>query len=264
MENTKKNTLLLPDELPIFGKPICNQFNELPLNDYSLAKNRIDIWQYPLHKEHPFANKILSAKEQERASRFYFSKHKRRFSVAHTTLRLILSRYLKNKNPSELEFTENKYGKPKLINNNHLEFNLSHSGDLALLAIGQYLPLGVDLEFFTDRPYLDIGNNMFSKIETKSLNKTHKNLQALIFFRIWAQKEAFIKASGLGLSYPTTEFTVSHQTAYKNKIFDKKENKFWHLTTFMPTIACAGAICHDPSINDIRYLILDKDFELTR
>ncbi|MDF1758862.1 MAG: 4'-phosphopantetheinyl transferase superfamily protein [Legionellaceae bacterium] len=262
MKNTLVNENLRPNEHQ-YSQSICNHFQPFTIDDCNLSENRIDIWQYPLTKMLANADDILSESERDRASKFYFERHRRRFKIAHAILRLILSRYLQNKNPNQLEFTENKYGKPELVNNVSLRFNLSHSGDLALLAIGQKHPLGVDLETFSSRPYQEIGQAMFSKTEIQSLKHIHKSQVPITFFRIWSQKEAFIKAVGQGLSYPTQKFDVLHTPSLGEEVYDFQDNSNWLITSFMPTITCCGAICYKKEVNNIRHVILDNSIELT-
>jgi len=240
------------------AKSICNKFNRISIDDCNLLENQIDIWQFPLDKLWKDALAILNFTEQKRAARFYFDIHRNRFIAAHAFLRTIISRYLKNKNPNSLEFTENKYGKPMLNNNSlNLEFNLSHSDNIGLLAIGQHHHLGVDVECFSDREYLNLAEYMFSKSELSAIKNIKSNMQPLVFFNIWAQKEAFIKACGMGLSYPTQDFDVPHLSANRNIVIDKKINKNWYITSFRPTISSFGAICYSPEITNIRYLILE-------
>ena len=244
-------------------KSTCFKFNHLDLSDLRLMPARIDIWQYPLHTIWSGAHALLNKSETERAKRYYFSHHQSRFTIAHAMLRLILSRYIKNTKPNAIEFTENYYGKPEiLLNPMNLQFNLSHSGDLALLVIGTDYPVGIDLEFFSARSYIGIGAQMFAEAENNALIKLDASLQALSFFHIWAQKEAFIKACGLGLSYPTKEFEVPHLPTTNQPINDSLNNNQWHMTSFMPKIACSAAVCHNPSINNIRYISLESHNDL--
>lgn len=260
MEKTEKNS----NFTAIATKSICNKFNSIPFNDCNLQQNQIDIWQFPLHKLWKDALLILNSAEQKRAARFYFDIHRNRFIAAHAFLRTILSRYLKNKNPNTLEFTENKYGKPQLANNlQNLEFNLSHSENIGLLAVGQKYSLGIDIEFFSSREYLSLANYMFSEKERLAIKNIKHNMQPQVFFNIWAQKEAFIKACGMGLSYPTQEFDVSHLSSSNELVIDNKHNKIWNITSFKPTITSCGAICYSPEITNIRYLILEDYFDIT-
>lgn len=218
-----------------------------------LAANRIDIWQYSLRELFPEAPSLLNDDETARAHRFYFARHQRRFTVARAMLRQILSYYL-HCSPKALEFGYNPQGKPSLLENlAHLEFNLSHSGDLALLAVGQRHAMGIDLEYFSKRSYVGIAQQLFSEVEMKALHAVNQCLEPLVFFHIWAQKEAFIKASGLGLSYPTQQFDVPAALPTNQLINDPLHQKNWHMISFMPEVACCAALCHHPSIEQIYY-----------
>jgi len=248
-----------------FSQSTCFKFKSFHSSDCTLTTTRVDIWQYPLHTLWSGAKALLNQAETERAERYYFHRHQRRFTVARAMLRLILSRYLKNTKPHELEFNENSYGKPQLSpSNEDLQFNLSHSGDLALLAIGQQHALGIDLEFFAGRAYTGIGSHLFSSSENAGLNQVIPSLKPLSFFHIWAQKEAFIKACGLGLSYPTQQFDVPYLPVTDQTVHDILHNTSWHITSFMPKIGCSAAICHHPTVHDIRYLSLDSHRDLIK
>ncbi len=235
-------------------------FQPLDLKNCKLDPHRIDVWQYSLQLEPPVAHELLNPEERERAQRFYFDRHRRRFTVARAMLRVILAHYLQI-HPKEVLFEQNKYGKPHVQNHPQLHFNLSHSSDLALLAVGQTFPLGIDVEIFSTRPYQGIGSQMFSERENRDSNHLAPRLQPLSFFHIWAQKEALIKACGLGLSYPTTQFNVPILPPTNQLIDDTLHNKQWQMVSFMPNLACCAALCHHPSIEKIYYLKLN-DFEL--
>lgn len=232
-------------------------FEPFDPNDCILKPCRIDIWQYPLHISFENANRLLSTDEQARAQRYHFIRHQHRFTVARAMLRIILSRYLIQP-PANISLNYNQHGKPQLTNNNALEFNLSHSCDMAILAIGKKFPLGIDLEFFSARPYLGIGKHLFSAQENIGLTQIDPKLKPLAFFHIWAQKEAFIKACGLGLTYPTQQFNVPILPNTNQPILDPLHQTTRQLVSFMPEVSCCAALCHDPAINQIRYLKLPK------
>lgn len=225
-----------------------------PLNTQHCILNeaRIDLWQFSLEHELHIAYQLLNADEKARADRFYFSKHKKRFTIARATLRIILARYL-NSAPEQLEFLYGSHGKPSVVNSQKLEFNLSHSGAWGLLAVGKVHPVGVDIEQFSARPYEGIAKSIFSESELKGLQKAPKFLKPALFFHIWAQKEAFIKASGLGLSYPTQEFHVPTSIPTKQLIDDPLHNMTWQMRSFMPQVAYSAAVCHHPKIREVRY-----------
>lgn len=231
-------------------------FKALPPNDCVLDETRVDIWQYPLHTPFVGATELLSLDESTRAKRYLFPRHQRRFTVARAMLRRILARYM-NLNPSELVFAYNQHGKPELHHASTIQFNLSHSGDTALLAVGKKHPLGIDLEFFSARPYEGIGKQLFSSSEMLALSQVAPSLKPLVFFHIWAQKEAFIKACGLGLAYPTQDFDVAIFPPANQHIDDTMHNKTWHMRSFMPQLACCAALCHHPLVEEIRYINVD-------
>ncbi len=228
-----------------------------PLNSEHcvLNESRIDLWQFSLEQELHAADQLLNPEEKARANRFYFDKHKRRFATSRATVRIILSRYL-NTAPEQLEFTYNAQGKPAVINSQKLQFNLSHTEDTALLAVGKNFPLGVDIERYSARPYEGIAKTLFSEKEFKDLYKAPTALKPALFFHVWAQKEAFIKACGLGLSYPTKEFTVPTTFPTKQLVEDPLHNTTWQLRSFMPKVACSGALCHHPTVREIRHGVI--------
>lgn len=231
-------------------------FNPLIIENCTLNEARIDLWQFYLEDESSHSYQILDSEEQARADRFYFARHKRRFANARATMRTILARYL-NTSPERLEFTYNAYGKPELVHNSQkLQFNISHSEDLAMLAVGKSYPMGVDVEYYSARPYEGIANSLFSEPELIEFRKVPQALKAAVFFHVWAQKEAFIKACGLGLSYPTQEFHVPIRMPTKQLIDDPLHNTTWLLRSFMPEVACSGALCHHPMIREIRHGII--------
>ncbi|HBI21746.1 MAG TPA: phosphopantetheine-protein transferase [Legionella sp.] len=235
---------------------MTSRFKSFNADDCTLQPTRIDIWQYPLHTEYPGARALLSPDELTRTGRYHFAKHQRRFAVARSTLRAILARY-SHVPARDLVFQLNQYGKPQLVNKPALHFNLSHSEEWALLAIGYDYPLGVDLEFFSARPYEGIGHQMFSNTENRALLNTANALKPLAFFHMWAQKEAFIKACGLGLSYPTQAFDVPALPSTHQEIVDTLHNQTWQMVSFIPYIACCGALCHHPDVTEIRYRVLN-------
>lgn len=221
----------------------------------------IDIWQFSLKSITEEAQSLLNEEEKNRANRFHFERHQRRFAAARSKLRQILASYLVpeiniDEKARDLQFSYNDYGKPQLISDSGLEFNLSHSGDLALLAVGKDFPVGIDLEFFSDRPLQGIAKNLFSEQELEVFLKLPDFYQPQAFFHVWAQKEAFIKACGMGLSYPTQRFSVPVLPPTGAEIEDPLHQTHWKMTSFMPLPACAAAVCYHPLIERINFVRL--------
>lgn len=127
-----------------------------------------------------------------------------------------------------------------------------------MIAIGQDYDLGVDLEYFSPRSLLGIAQHCFSEHEIKTLTTVPTTCQMLAFFSIWAQKEAFIKAVGMGLSYPLKEFSVTAFPENDYLITDHLTHTPWRLSAFMPQPACSGALCVSPKIQIYRAIKLDS------
>lgn len=234
-----------------------NTFIKLAENQFILNESCLDIWQFSLDTVISETEKqLLSSDESKRAGRYYFERHQRRFMIARVRLRQILAQYLQC-NPIEIRFDYNAQGKPALSHMlTNLQFNLSHSKELALLAVCQTHPIGIDLEFFSARPLLGIGKQLFSNLENSALQRLPKYLRPLAFFHIWSQKEALIKAIGLGLSYPTKMIDLPLLPPSNTSLIEPIHNSSWNITSFTPALACAAAVCHHPDINIIRYGLL--------
>jgi 4'-phosphopantetheinyl transferase len=212
-----------------------------------LENNSLHIWLFSLHAWLSHSQQFLEAEEQQRAERFYFERHQRRFSTARTRVREILGLYL-DQQPETLVFTYGKQGKPAVINDRNLHFNVSHTGDSGILAISSS-PIGVDMEQYSGRPYSGIARQLFSEQEQQFLAALPPLAQPAFFFRIWALKEAFIKANGLGLSYPLQAITMPLQGTEPVLLEDHLHEKTWKILHFMPSIAFSAAFCCDPAIN---------------
>lgn len=224
----------------------------LPNSLLPLSLNQMDVWLFPLETPFANANQLLNEEEMTRANRYHFPHHRHNFTIARAMLRLILARYV-NKEAASLTFSYNKHGKPTLALASDCHFNLSHSGKWALLAINRAYPLGVDLECFSARPYYGIGEQLFSSNENRALKAVPSSLLPLAFFHLWAQKEALIKACGIGLSYPTKQFSLPVLPPTRTVILDPLLQQRWRITSFMPKVACAAALCYHPDITHIRY-----------
>lgn len=118
-----------------------------------------------------------------------------------TAARVLLRRQLQARLPGEaLEFIQQPHGKPVLASG-HAHFNLSHSGDWLALALCREAPVGIDLEFGQrQRQVLVLARRFFAPVESNWLAGLEEREQAAGFFRLWARKEAVLKAHGGGLS----------------------------------------------------------------
>lgn len=143
--------------------------------------------------------KILSAQELEKASRFRFLRDQHSYIITHAMLRIILGKYLELE-PVEIEFVSNDYGKPSLSEKyKKIHFNLSHSSGLSVLAISTKSEIGVDIEKIDPEFDFDlIAKAHFSVAENSFLNAKHEQACER-FYTLWTRKEAFLKVIGTGI-----------------------------------------------------------------
>ncbi len=186
----------------------------------ALADNDVHAWCAPLEQETSRVDdflRTLSVDEKERAGRFAFARDRKRFIVGRGVLRELLGRYLKLE-PQQLVFSYGSKGKPSLAQERcrtsahglDLRFNLSHSGGLALYAFTRGREIGVDIEQLRALEDAEqIARQNFSPGEVQVLRSlpSHQKLEG--FFNCWSRKEAYIKATGDGLSMPLDCFEVS-------------------------------------------------------
>lgn len=171
----------------------------------------LDLWR--IHIPSVQFEKIeshLSAEEKNRAGKYKFEKDRNSFAVSRSALRLILSAYL-TEIPRNLNFVCNPFGKPSLNLHTKREiyFNVSHSGEFALIAVGCEAEIGIDIELMKELDYLSLAESIFSDQEQSELKSLPENHLRKGFYTLWTRKEAFIKAIGLGLSFSLKEFDVS-------------------------------------------------------
>jgi 4'-phosphopantetheinyl transferase len=152
---------------------------------------------------------LLDDEERARSTRFARPPDCRRFVLAHAALRLFLARCL-GIHPTAVRYETGVHGKPRLGPGLPLlEFNLSHSGGLGLLAVARDRSVGVDVEQLRDLPdALNIADAHFSAAEREVLRSLPPAEQRSAFFRCWTRKEAVIKAVGEGLGRPLDSFDV--------------------------------------------------------
>lgn len=189
---------------------------------------------------------LLADDERDRAERFRFDLHRRRFVIARGTLREILGNYLAIQ-PSEIRFVYGPKGKPALAfpEGIDLQFNLSHSGELALAAFTVGKPLGVDIEQVRPMDDLEsIVRDHFSAMEIEQWQSLPSQARVPAFFDCWTRKEAYVKAIGDGLSAPLNEFDVAFLPLETPAIAfkDKRHRESWSLIEMSPAPQFAGAL----------------------
>lgn len=123
-------------------------------------------------------------------------------------LRTLLGRHL-DAPPESLVFEYGRAGKPALVHPAAIPFNVSHSGAIALIALSPEVEVGVDVEAIRPVPEMEkIAERFFCRAEAEDLRRLPKVERNRAFFLCWTRKEAYIKATGDGLSMPLDSFRV--------------------------------------------------------
>ena len=172
----------------------------------------LDLWRIwlPAHRGLlPDLLAMLDAVEQRQYAAFQFNHLRERYAIRHGLMRVILSHYLAMPSPRQLELTTGLNGKPRLLNApNPLSFNLTDSGDLAVLAVSAAGEVGVDVEQEQlDRPPLEILSQL-APVERDTIAALPPHERPSALYRVWVRKEAYLKARGDGLSVDLRGFCV--------------------------------------------------------
>jgi len=179
---------------------------------------------------------VLSLDEIARAGRFHFEKDRTHFTRCRSALRRILADYLSIP-ATEIRFEYLTSGKPQLAaeqNPRALQFNVSHSANVALIAVGGEHRLGVDIEKIrSDVDTNSLAERFFSVRERAGLQALPDPIRVLGFFACWTRKDAFLKAIGDGFSFPLADFSVTTHPDLDPRLEDIKGNtearKQWFL-----------------------------------
>lgn len=197
-----------------------------PSSPPPLGNSEVHIWRVHLPAVVPSLHVLgrsLSLEEQVRAARFRHPWSRTSFVAGRGILRQLLGSHL-GLDPEAVPISLSVYGKPECaFSGSGISFSLSHSKNLLLLALGRARSLGVDVEY-VDRnvPALQLARRFFADEEALAIASRKGDVRHRLFFEIWVQKEACLKAVGRGLSIP--------------------------LDTFMTTLACNPQIFHVPGI----------------
>jgi 4'-phosphopantetheinyl transferase len=154
----------------------------------------------------------LDPMELTKADRFRFDGDRTTYIAAHWLLRQALA-CVGGRSPEEWRFVAEPNGKPRLdraLGPAGLEFNLSHTRGFVACAVGFGGMIGIDVEACSRTPAnLDIAERFFSAPEVAILRRTPAKLRPETFLRLWTLKEAFIKATGEGLTRALDSFSLS-------------------------------------------------------
>jgi len=181
-----------------------------------LAPGEVHVWRLDLNVPETQVselNRTLDDDEQARSARLAFKADRSYFIAAHGLVRHVLSCYL-GLMPDAVRYDRAPRGKPRIRTgprDTHLplRFNVSSSDDTALLAVSLDREVGVDIEVIRgERDCMGIAERFFSPWETAALRRLGNQERIPAFYRCWARKEAYVKATGDGMFLPLDSFVV--------------------------------------------------------
>lgn len=189
----------------------------------NLKADEVHVWAIPLDVEESalelFA-RLSSADERARVERFHFEHVRRRFIASHGALRQLLGQYL-GVEPAKIAFITDDGGKPRIVraaqseSSHDLRFNLSHSGELAIIAIAHGVEVGIDVEQFRAVSNLErLARRYFHAAEADEVLAVEGDQRDLLFMRCWTAKEAVVKAYGSGIGAGLNLFRVPLEAAF--------------------------------------------------
>jgi 4'-phosphopantetheinyl transferase len=190
----------------------------------------------------------LSADERTRAGRFRFEELRQRYILSRGALRALLGYYTRCKR-KDLVLSYGPKGKPFLPACARLQFNTSHSANLALYAFAPGTELGVDIEQIRPFDGLEsIASRFFCVREISDLLSLSPESRVPAFFRCWTRKEAYIKAAGDGLSLSLDAFQVTLLSQDQPLLASTQStwnNCAWVLHHLDPAPGYVGALAHE-------------------
>jgi 4'-phosphopantetheinyl transferase len=232
-----------------------------------LPPGEIHVWSVALDPPPATVEQLarsLAADEWQRAQRFHFERHRRRYKVGRGALRELLGGYL-GLAPGELRFSYGPRGKPFLDGPaaaSGLFFNLSNSHELALVGLLRAAEIGVDVEHLKPMSDLEqIAERFFSESERVALRQLPAHQRCNGFFNCWTRKEAYLKAVGEGLAAPLDSFDVTLLPGEAPRMLtlqgDAGRAERWFFECFEPAAGYIGALAVESGAWQIRTFRFD-------
>jgi 4'-phosphopantetheinyl transferase len=234
-------------------------YNTRPHRPRFFGDNELHVWRINLTSGRDLLyDDALSTDELERAGTFRRPVDRSRYVSARAGLRNIISMYL-NICPEDVRFVYNEYGKPELDRKFHrdtVHFNLSRSGNIAVIAVRERGAVGVDVEFIDPNfPFMSVAEKYFPPITVKRLRQLASDSARSIFFDLWTGIEAYGKGKGSGLSesicldhlIPATATIGDHAAQRLSQCTD------WSVTNIFAGRDYAAAVATRDPVSCFRY-----------
>jgi len=232
-------------------------------------ENEIHIWSAILDQPEAIVDSyysILSDSEQKKVDKYKFELLRNRQIISMGLLRVLIANY-RNFRPNEINFYYNEFGKPFISpdsDGNNLSFNSSHSNNIAVFVFSRNREVGIDVEKVKEMKDMEgVVDLCFSESEKKWFSKLSSDKKEEIFYKVWAGKEAYIKAIGKGLSFSPNRISLDRRN--DDELFIKEINgdegfSRWKLITFKPHPDFISCIVVGNDSFTIKHFSLDPQF----
>ncbi len=223
-----------------------------PPRDWGLNRWDVHVWSAALDQPQDhvrYLAETLNEAERARAHAIVVARARQRFVAARGLLRQLLASYL-HISPLEVQFAYGQWGKPEVVADlwdQPLHFNVTHSGGLALFAVTRLGKVGLDVEQIRRVSKSEhIVSRFFSPAEQAAIQALPEALREEAFFACWTRKEAFIKATGVGLRFPLASFDVSVSSQEPTRLLrvdgDQQAPDHWSIYSMTPAPGYIGAL----------------------
>ena len=237
---------------PIWSPGTCPKLQNMEVHLWRIRLN------LPVGKL-SYLEKLLTSEEKNKASKYINQKDRNSFIIGQACTKKLGAQYL-NIEASQVIFQIGMNGKPYIPIDHKLHFNISHSGEWVFIAFDSQ-ELGLDLEkiagnFITDA----LLEQCFHSNELKVIKESYDPIAE--FYKFWTRKEAFLKATGIGIVETLNQFTCLDQ--YQEFMFPSLSNKTnWQLRSFFMDHSYAVSICTSPLSNRVRFFDYESEINLT-
>jgi 4'-phosphopantetheinyl transferase len=221
--------------------------------------DEIEIWHGKVAAEDAHYQaywRVLDAAEQTQARKFKNALLHNRYVEVHGRLRNLLAQTL-NQSPEKIRIKKAGHGKPYLADYPELAFNLSHSADRMMIALGRQCQLGVDIEFCKQRINLSgLVDKCFAEEEAAYWTKLPEPQRNQAFYRFWTRKEAFVKATGYGIALGLNHCVINPEnpTEFLRVPDLCGQASTWHLLDIDLGEGCCCALVADKEFAGVRLM----------
>lgn len=215
-----------------------------PWQQAPLAEDRVTVFRLKTTDDARILTRweaLLTPAEQQRATKFRQRADQHRFTFGRALVRLIISQ-ITNQTPQHVAIEQGYAGKPFLPDLPSFHFSVSHTGEWVLLAVGT-VPVGVDVEFINRRfLFDDLIPTVLTATEQHAMDDSHD--PHLFFYECWTRKEAFVKATGKGMTDDFVNIPALEATHHVDSQLIG-EHGIWTVQPFFVTDAYPAALANN-------------------